>query len=258
MSDEAESVFGAAFDEATAAEAVASAAYRSCGGIAPPAVESRGQAGFVGLSNQGATCYLNAALQSLFMCPDFHARILSIPSNELHVDSYEAEQLEAQQAAERESAAKAAGLSVRKVLPPLDVEAVDELVSFGFPENMVRKALRKYPLTGQKEAAVTALMDGEISDTEVADQPDVVVPTSNRPKPRRIPIELQRLFARLQGLDTKSISTQALTESFGWGVGAVAVQQDVYELTVQLMDALERSLKSILLFDQVYVFKFEC
>ena len=31
--------------------------------------------------------------------------------------------------------------------------------------------------------------------------------------------------------------------SFGWRGGAVAVQQDVFELTLQLMDALERSLK---------------
>jgi ubiquitin C-terminal hydrolase len=31
--------------------------------------------GFVGLANQGATCYLNSLLQSLFMTPEFRNAI---------------------------------------------------------------------------------------------------------------------------------------------------------------------------------------
>lgn len=35
--------------------------------------------GFVGLKNQGATCYLNSLIQSFFMSPEFRNTILSLP-----------------------------------------------------------------------------------------------------------------------------------------------------------------------------------
>lgn len=277
MADGDDSLFGSAFEEATAIVASAAAPmYGSRRGNAPPAVEARGATNFVGLSNQGATCYLNAALQSLFMCPEFRARILRLTPDELNLASYEVEEREAREAAEREQAAKAAAAAAgvahepvapKPAAPALDPDAVAELTSgFGFPESMVKKALRKYPLLGQREAAVSALLEGEFSDTEVPDEVEAaptavaaaspteasqsVVPVGGaapappRPKPRRIPIELQRLFARMQLLEASATSTAALTDSFGWGGGAVAVQQDVFELTTQLMDALERSLKS--------------
>lgn len=49
------------------------------------ACEARGKSGLVGLSNQGATCYLNSALQSLFMCPEFRTRVLQLSPDELNV-----------------------------------------------------------------------------------------------------------------------------------------------------------------------------
>src|SRR3989338_3915491 len=44
-------------------------------------------------------------------------------------------------------------------------------------------------------------------------------------------------------LDSKAISTQPLTTSFGWKYNEVGVQQDIIELNNQLFDALHRSLK---------------
>lgn len=43
-------------------------------------------------------------------------------------------------------------------------------------------------------------------------------------------IELQRLFAYLQGLNQKAISTQSLTNSFGWDNKATLEQHDIHEL----------------------------
>lgn len=43
----------------------------------PPLKRENGS--FVGLKNQGATCYLNSVLQSYFMSPDFRQYILSMP-----------------------------------------------------------------------------------------------------------------------------------------------------------------------------------
>lgn len=63
-------------------------------------------------------------------------------------------------------------------------------------------------------------------------------------KRRKIPEELQRLFARLQMEDVASISTSGLTQSFGWNDAAAYQQQDVAELYRVLLDAIDRSLKS--------------
>lgn len=39
---------------------------------------------FIGLKNQGCTCYMNSLLQVLYMCPRFREAILSTPIRELH------------------------------------------------------------------------------------------------------------------------------------------------------------------------------
>ncbi|ELR17377.1 UBA/TSN domain containing protein [Acanthamoeba castellanii str. Neff] len=63
-------------------------------------------------------------------------------------------------------------------------------------------------------------------------------------KKRKIPMELQRLFARMQAADVDAVSTESLTESFGWQGREMFEQQDVHELNRVLFDAIERSLKN--------------
>ncbi|KAJ0401591.1 hypothetical protein P43SY_008666 [Pythium insidiosum] len=58
-----------------------------------------------------------------------------------------------------------------------------------------------------------------------------------------IPFQLQKLFANLQLTTEESISTKALTKSFGWTGADVFQQHDVQELCRVLFDALERSFK---------------
>jgi hypothetical protein len=53
---------------------------------------------------------------------------------------------------------------------------------------------------------------------------------SPKPKARTIPIELQRLFARLQLSAANAVSTEGLTRSFGWIGREASVQHDVQEL----------------------------
>lgn len=62
-------------------------------------------------------------------------------------------------------------------------------------------------------------------------------------KQRKIPTELMRLFAHLQLEDKESISTQDLTQSFGWQSNQLGQQHDVAELNRILIDAIGRSLK---------------
>ena len=49
----------------------------------------------------------------------------------------------------------------------------------------------------------------------------------NSAKLRRIPIELQRLFAQLLFIDQEAASTQRLTDSFGWTNNEELQQHDV-------------------------------
>ncbi len=58
--------------------------------------------------------------------------------------------------------------------------------------------------------AVDMAVTGATASTSAAPAPTPAAPV--RPKPRKIPIELQRLFARLQLLDTRSTTTEALTD----------------------------------------------
>ena len=53
---------------------------------------------------------------------------------------------------------------------------------------------------------------------------------TKKKKVRKILVELQSLFARLQCSDTRAVSTKALTDSFGWGGRQAAEQHDVHEL----------------------------
>lgn len=118
----------------------------------PPA--KRAKCGLCGISNQGATCYLNSLLQTLFFTTEFR----------------------------------------------------DALFSLGEPEL------------------------GSLSKRN----PGVKV--------RVIPLQLQKLFARLLMSDRQSVSTTELTDSFGWINNEELQQHDVQELNRILFSAIEDSL----------------
>eukprot|EP01083_Nonionella_stella_P143601 446645_1 len=111
---------------------------------------------FVGLKNQGATCYLNSLIQTLFLTPEFRMELFSLTESEV-------------------------GLNLNK---------------------------RK-----------------------------------------RVIVELQKLFARLQSPDligsycpSFALSTKSLTNSFGWNAAQVMDQHDINELYNLLLDGIERQM----------------
>lgn len=66
--------------------------------------------------------------------------------------------------------------------------------------------------------------------------------TGNEDPDKSIPLNLQRLFCKMQFSDT-ACSTKSLTKSFGWGDADTFTQHDVHEFCRVLMDNIERKLK---------------
>lgn len=125
---------------------------------------------FTGLSNQGATCYMNSLLQTMFMTPEFRKG----------------------------------------------------LYQWQFGRSTERSTASTAPAH-----ATSSSSDGD--DDDSGDD--------------NIPFQLQKLFAKLQVSTQDSISTKALTKSFGWTGADVFQQHDVQELCRVLFDAIERSFK---------------
>ena len=68
--------------------------------------------------------------------------------------------------------------------------------------------------------------------------------SGKRSRERRLPFELQRLFAQLQNLEQRSVATQDLTtKAFHFSGNDASVQHDVQELITKLLDRLEGELR---------------
>lgn len=186
-------------------------------------IPPRGSTGMVGLSNQGATCYLNALIQTLYMTPELRAGLFAVDPAELGVHLIEAW--------ETEQACKASKGEVEA-----DDNLLATLVSLGVEEAKARSALIQTKNAG---------LDQALEHMDRSDKVEEAAPAKRgAPKPRFIPLELQRLFSELQLADAASVSTQELTSrGFQWQSAEGRVQHDAHELNRLLIDALERSLR---------------
>ena len=155
-------MFGNLFEDDTSGTGAHAPSKTHHSGLRQPE-EVRQPGGFMGLRNQGATCYLNSLLQACYMTPEFRGGLYSVDPSELNVQNWNAED---------------GGKDVKKQ------------------------------------------------------------------KPKKIPIELQLLFTRLQMLDQATVATTHLTErGFQWQDNQGGVQHDAHELNRKLFEAIERNLK---------------
>eukprot|EP01032_Pedospumella_encystans_P025073 gene25073-28345_t len=193
----------------------------------------RASVNFVGLENQGATCYLNSLIQSMYMTPELRAGLFNVDPTDLGVDlvsNYE------QEAAEE----------VKKGVIEPDEGLLSTLTSMGIPEHHAVRALQ-----GTKNGSLDEVfnyIEAHENDAEfnkpLVDPNDPNEGKKKRKKPRFIPIELQRLFSQLQLSDRLAVSTDELTtKGFQWQNMDGQVQHDAHELNRLLIDALEKSLK---------------
>ncbi|KAI4885060.1 hypothetical protein NFI96_022513 [Prochilodus magdalenae] len=179
----------------------------------------RGPVRLSGIRNQGGTCYLNALLQTLLFTPEFRGLLIAQLRNP--------------------GVGNCTGPApTRPVLPRLALP------------RLARPALTRLPCPDSPRPALPRLAPSCPAPTRpVLPCPDSPCPDSPCPAPTRpscpdspvqqlfslepkelgvtgegkgdtevrvIPLELQRLFARLLLLDEQTASTAALTDSFGW------------------------------------------
>eukprot|EP01035_Chromulina_nebulosa_P021140 gene21140-27392_t len=184
----------------------------------------RSNYGFMGLSNQGATCYLNSLLQSMYMTPELREGIFSLDPDELGVNI----KIE---------------LANDNTIEP-DETLLNQLVSMGVSENKAKKSLVATNNTGLLQAMDYIdknLQSDEVDISEIYIEP---IDKKKKVKPRLIPLELQSLFTKMRLADVETISTHDLTsKGFKWQDLDGRVQHDAHELNRLLIDALEKSLK---------------
>eukprot|EP00752_Nemacystus_decipiens_P001274 g1270.t1 len=232
-------------------------------------VLGRAESGFVGLDNQGATCYLNALLQAIYMTPELRHGLYAVDPKDLGGDKYEAEREQDRENEKARLAKERARLKKHekegKIQP--NPEIVKQLLGM-FSENGARRAALKTNNKSFDAALEWALAHSEDKDfedplpgyddddgagasgaaAEGAGAEDGSGASGKKKKGRSakmIPLELQRLFARLQLLDSRTVSTEDLTErGFKWKNDEGRMQHDAHELIRLLIDRLERDMRN--------------
>jgi Ubiquitin carboxyl-terminal hydrolase len=160
----------------------------------PKPPETRSESQFVGLDNQGATCYLNSLIQAMYMTPELRFGLFNVDPKELGVYSLD-EYLE-----EKSNA-------VTLGIVEADDSQLEQLKEFGIEEEIARRALIIV-----KNAGIMEAMDYiEQHENELRAQISKSLAEDSKKKkkkPRLIPLELQRLFTQMQLLNRRSLSTQ--------------------------------------------------
>ncbi|CAM9148251.1 unnamed protein product, partial [Phaeothamnion confervicola] len=228
---------------------------------------------FAGLDNQGATCYLNSLLQIMYMTPELRGGLYSVPPELLGVQWYEEQEEKERERKKKVAQARrkervTAELAGKEVVEP-DEALVTSLEQMGFPTNGARRAAVATKNAGLEQATEWCLAHGDDVDFDTPlpgfSEADAIVAAGGgegpvrdgkggkgkgkgkgKTPPRLIPLELQRLFARLQYIRARAVGTEELTsKGFQWESLDGRQQHDVQELNRLLVDALDKSLAKV-------------
>jgi hypothetical protein len=115
----------------------------------PLEAQPRADSGFVGLQNQGMTCYLNSLLQTMFLTPELRAGLYQVPVEDLGMNTEEMQpeaSPETMSASGAETSGAIAGQQAELHPSQIGKEdvAVVLLTGMGFPEADAKYALKKF------------------------------------------------------------------------------------------------------------------
>ncbi|CAB1098166.1 unnamed protein product [Ectocarpus sp. CCAP 1310/34] len=205
------------------------------------------------------------------MTPELRHGLYAVDPKDLGGDKYEAEREQDRENEKARLAKERARLKKQEKegrMQP-DPEIVKGLLDMSFSENGARRAALKTknksfnaaldwamehsedkdfedPLPGYDDDDVDGggKKEDEGAGGEDGGAPGKKKKGSKSKNAKMIPLELQRLFARLQLLDARTVSTEDLTErGFKWKNDEGRMQHDAHELIRLLIDRLERDMK---------------
>lgn len=219
--------------------------------------DKKSSTGFAGLSNQGATCYMNSLIQGLFMTPEFRTAVYNWSFTD-HLASRVAKLKISPDA--RKNAKEDEDMSW--------VDYADEILSlYTAVDQDISTSSTPTPTSAETSSGENG------SSTPASSAPPTPIPTptyeteeafeskfikaaraqsmslhahavnfekwKRRIEALSIPFQLRLLFANLQLSEQRAVSTKGLTKSFGWTGADAFTQHDVQELLRVLFDALE-------------------
>lgn len=119
----------------------------------------------------------------------------------------------------------------------VDPAAIEQLMSMGFERSLCVRSLQRFPKPEQEVQRIEWILSDPPEEKDKGRKKVV-----KKRILQRIPSEMQKLFALMQGANQKAVSTEKLTTSFGWTGNIIREQHDVHELNRILFEAIEKAL----------------
>ncbi|KAK1442391.1 ubiquitin carboxyl-terminal hydrolase domain containing protein [Babesia gibsoni] len=187
----------------------------------------RKMTGFVGLQNHGATCYMNALLQSLYSITKFRKAVYLLNFKESEMIGQKSFEI-----------IKRLDSRMNESLSPVESSA-DSQKSSKRKTMEYEDVSKTHPEVGMEDS-VDLNLDGDLDERECC-----AILMDEEEEQKKVPsvgLALQNLFYKLK-YSPHAPPCKELMKSFGWDSSDMFTQQDSHELLKLLLDKMEEQMK---------------